>query len=219
MSSWIHTPQVTALLDSLYADAANDRQHHEANARAAMQPANYRERYHNMRKAYMAVGPAFGHLLYTQARIAKARTIVEFGTSFGLSTIYLAAALRDNGGGKVVTTEFEPEKTEQARQNIASAGLSDYVDFRIGDALESLANFPDTIDMLFLDGAKDLYIRILHLLEPRFRPGTIIASDNTDHEEMADFLTYIRTPSNGYTSAAIQTEGPGGKVHEITVRN
>jgi predicted O-methyltransferase YrrM len=165
----------------------------------------------------MAIGREFGHLLYSLARTARARTVVEFGTSFGVSTIYLAAALHDNGGGQVITTEFAPEKAHQARKNLAAAGLEEYVEFRVGDALETLAPSPETIDMLFLDGPKQLYLDVLRLVEPRLPSGATVASDNTDFEGMAAFLEYIRNPDHGYTSTAILTGG--NRAHEITVRN
>jgi len=66
-----------------------------------------------------------GALLYMLARGNGARGIVEFGTSFGLSTIHLAAALRDNGGGKLIGTEFEPNKLVNARANLEAAGLAE----------------------------------------------------------------------------------------------
>lgn len=216
MKSWINTPKVSKLLDTLYEDAAT--QHHRPRG-SEPPPKDSREFFHRMRKAYMAIGPEFGRLLYSQARIAKAKTIVEFGTSFGVSTIYLASALRDNGGGKVVTTEFEEEKAVQAKKNIEAAGLGKYVEFRVGDALQTLANFPEDIDMVFLDGAKELYLSVLQLLECRLRIGGVVASDNADHEGMEPFLDYLRNPVNGYTSSAIFTEGRLGKAHEISVRN
>lgn len=216
MKSWINTPKVTELLDALYEDAAS--QHHRSQS-PEPPPKDSREFYSRMKKAYMAIGPEFGRLLYSQARIAKAKTIVEFGTSFGISTIYLAAAIRDNGGGKVVTTEYEEEKAAQAKKNIEAAGLGDYVEFRVGDARQTLANFPQEIDMIFLDGAKELYLSVLQLLECRLRTGGVVASDNADHEGMEPFLDYLRNPANGYTSAAIFTEGRLGKAHEISVRN
>lgn len=220
MKSWITTPQVTELLASLYADAAiNDplaRKEAEESGALKNPDAPF---FKVMRKAYMAIGPEFGHLLYSLARATKAKTIVEFGTSFGVSTIYLASAIRDNGGGKVITTEFEPDKAEQAKKNLAAAGLTEFVEFRVGDALETLLPTPAQVDMIFLDGAKHLYIEVLRLLEPSLPSGGIVASDNTDHEGMESFLAYIRNPANGYTSAAILTEGHRGKAHEVTVRN
>lgn len=216
MTSWLTAPHVSQLLDTLYADAAVS----DPLARQAVAPgvsgAGF---YHGMKKAYMAIGPEFGKLLYTLARTTKAKTIVEFGTSFGISTIYLASALRDNGGGTVITTEFEPEKAAQAERNISAAGLREYVDFRVGDARESLARDLPEVDMVFLDGAKDLYFDVLKTVEPRLRSGSIVASDNTDHEGMENFLTYIREARNGYTSAAILTgDSATSKGHEISLR-
>jgi len=221
MKSWITTPKVTELLDALYADAAtNDPLVHKA----AQESGAFSERgadfYKGMRKAYMAVGPEFGNLLYSLVRSAKAKNVVEFGTSFGISTIFLASAIRDNGDGKVVTTEFDPDKAERAKRNLIAAGLDEWVEFRVGDALETLSNPPREIDIIFLDGAKELYLDVLKLLEPHLRPLGIIASDNTDHEGMEAFLDYVRNPGNGYTSSAILTAGghrPRG--HEITIRN
>lgn len=215
MKSTITTLAITRLLAALYADA-------EANDPLAHQQARSLDKkdfFQGMRKAYMAIGPEFGHLLYSLTRATRARTVVEFGTSFGVSTIYLAAAVRDNGGGTVITTEFQADKAEQARKNLTGAGLGDLVEFRVGDALQTLAEPPQEIDLVFLDGTKELYLPVLRVLEPKLRSGAIIASDNTDHEDMADFLEYIRTPANGYTSAAICTNGHRGKAHEVTVRN
>jgi predicted O-methyltransferase YrrM len=220
MKSYINTPRVCELLDSLYADAA-------VNDPLAWQEA---ERIRSgggdpvvsaTRKAYMAVPPAFGRLLYSQARAVRAKTIVEFGTSYAISTIHLAAALKDNGGGRVIGTEFDPAKAAQARRNLDAAGLSDYAEVRSGDALQTLAAGIDgEIDMIFLDGAKHLYMDVLKLLEPKLRSGAIIASDNTDHDGMEGFLDYLRNPANGYTSAAILTgTHERNRGHEISVRN
>jgi hypothetical protein len=123
----------------------------------------------------LAVSPETGTLLYLLARSSKARSSIEFGTSIGISTLHLAAALRDNGGGRLISTEFEPSKIAQARANIAAAGLSDLVEIREGDALETLArDSPGQIDLVLLDGAKALYPPVLALLEARLRPGAMI---------------------------------------------
>lgn len=127
--------------------------------------------------------------------------------------------IQDNGGGMVITTEYEPARAKKAWKNITDAGLEDIVEFRVGDALQTLSTSTETVDMLFLDGAKELYIEVLRLLEHRLRPGAVIASDNTDHDGMQAFLDYIRDPGNGYTSAAILTGGYRGKSHEVTIRN
>jgi predicted O-methyltransferase YrrM len=220
MKSSLNDPKVTELLDVLYADAAKsdalNRNMGRASNAAGKTEAEF---YQAARKSYMAVGRDFGNLLYSLARSTKAKTVVEFGTSFGISTIFLASAIRDNGSGKVITTEFEAKKAEQAKRNLAAAGLEQWVEFRVGDALETLSDPPREIDMIFLDGAKSLYLGVLKLLQPQLRSGGIVASDNTDHNGMAAFLDYIRDCRNGYTSAAILTSGERGKAHEITVRH
>jgi predicted O-methyltransferase YrrM len=147
----------------------------------------------------LAVSRATGALLYMLARTMDAHSIVEFGTSFGISTLHLAAALRDNGGGRIITSEFEPSKADRARANIAEAGLADLVEFREGDALETLArDLPARIDLVLLDGAKGLYPEILALLEPHLRPGALILADNADWSQ--DYLAKVRSPAQGYLS-------------------
>lgn len=84
---------------------------------------------------FMALERELAAFCYVQARAGRARTVVEFGTSFGLSTIWLAAAVRDNGGGTVIGTERVPRKAESARAHVREAGLEQYVDIRLGDAL------------------------------------------------------------------------------------
>lgn len=223
MKSSINTTRVRELLDTLYADAAvNDPLAWKAAQETGEQRKPGGSYRGAMRHAYSAVPPDFGRLLYAQARAVRARTVVEFGTSFGISTIHLAAAVRDNGGGRVITTEFIPEKAERAKKNLETAGLADLVEFRVGDALQTLTVPTGEIDLLFLDGAKNLYLDVLRCLEPALRSGAIVASDNTDHEGVEVFLDYLRNPANGYTTSAIFTlrdaeARPHG--HEISVRN
>src|SRR5262245_29850829 len=104
----------------------------------------------------MAVAPEVGRLLYALVRANRPNMIVEFGTSFGLSAIHLAAALRDNGAGKLITTERSAAKAEQAKKNLAEAGLLELVQIRLGDARESLKTTSADIDFLVLDGWKEL---------------------------------------------------------------
>jgi predicted O-methyltransferase YrrM len=160
---------------------------------------DYRDLYGRLKDLALPVSRGTGVLLYMLARSSRARTIVEFGTSFGISTIHLAAALRDNGGGRLVTSEFEPAKVERARANLAAAGLLDLVEIRAGDALQTLAgDLPDDIDLVLLDGAKALYPDVLALLEPHLRPGAAIVADNADHSP--DYLARMRAPASGYLS-------------------
>ena len=133
------------------------------------------------------------------ARATNARAMIEFGTSFGISTLHLAAALRDNGGGKLITTEFEATKIARARANIAASGLADLAEVREGDALETLAqSLPQSIDFVLLDGAKGLYPDILSLVEERLRVGALIVADNAHWSP--DYVTRVRSPEQGYMS-------------------
>jgi predicted O-methyltransferase YrrM len=159
----------------------------------------YLEFYGQMKDVPLPVSRETGLLLYMLARSCHARAIVEFGTSFGISTLHLAAALRDNGGGCLITSEFEPSKIARARKNLADGGVIDLVEFREGDALKTLsANLPETIDLLLLDGAKALYPEILKLVESRLKAGALIVADNADHSP--DYLAHVRSCSNGYMS-------------------
>jgi predicted O-methyltransferase YrrM len=158
---------------------------------ALFRGSDWRALYTHAKDAHLAVSRETGRLLYLLARAGKARAVVEFGTSFGVSTLHLAAALRDNGGGRLVSAEFEPGKVAQARANMAAAGLDDLVEIREGDALETLAHdLPERIDLVLLDGAKVLYGRVLELLEPRLRPGALVIADNVDM--CPDYLARIR---------------------------
>ena len=150
------TPPLAPLLERLFADAdASDEilqqlvgnLSPEERAARMRTMTDYRSFYTRAKDIYLAVSRETAVLLYMLARSAKARTIVEFGTSFGISTLHLAAALKDNGGGHLIGSEFEPSKVVRARANIAAAGLSDLVDIREGDALETLAR----VDTLVVD--------------------------------------------------------------------
>ena len=139
-----------------------------------------------------------------------ARTIVEFGTSFGLSTLHLAAALRDNGGGHLITSEFEPSKVARARHNLTAGGFTDLVEIREGDALQTLSvHLPDRIDLVLLDGAKALYPEILSLVESRLRPGAFLVADNAD-----DSPDYLGARANAREWLHVDAICPGcGAVH------
>jgi predicted O-methyltransferase YrrM len=202
------TPPLSNLLPQLFHDAEHSSSvlenmstnlSAEDRTRLMTSKTDYLEMYERMKDFHLAVSPETGTLLYMLARASKACSIVEFGTSFGISTLHLAAALRDNGGGRIISTEFEPSKIAKAQANIAAAGLSDLVEIRPGDALQTLASdLPDHIDLVLLDGAKSLYPQVLALLESRLRQGAMIVADNADW--CPEYLSRVRTVSNGYLS-------------------
>jgi predicted O-methyltransferase YrrM len=173
----------------------------EDKARLVRSRTDYADLYGRLKDVPLAVSRETGDLLYLLARSTRATSIVEFGTSFGLSTICLASALRDNGGGRLITSEFEPSKVLRAKANLAAAGLADLVEFREGDALATLSrDLPDSVDLLLLDGAKALYADILDLVAPRLRPGALILADNADF--CPAYLERIRSAGSGYRSVA-----------------
>jgi predicted O-methyltransferase YrrM len=174
-------------------------------ARLMTSTDNYQSLYEDLKEFHLAVARETAVLLYVLARSSRARTIVEFGTSFGVSTLHLGAALRDNGGRRLIGTEFERTKIAQARANIAAAGLGDLVEVRAGDALETLAtDLPETIDLVLLDGAKGLYPKVLSLLEPRLRSGALVVADNADWSP--EYLARVRNPAAGYLSVPFASD-------------
>ena len=202
------TAPLAPLLDRLFAEAdekspatssvVNDLSTEEW-ARLMRSKTDYRDMYVRLKDLPLPVSRETGTLLYMLARSSGARTIVEFGTSFGISTLHLAAALRDNGGGRLITSEFEPSKIARAQHNLTAGGLIDLVEIREGDALQTLsADLPDTIDLLLLDGAKSLYLEILNLVEAHLKPGAFIVADNADYSP--EYLAHVRSPGNGYLS-------------------
>lgn len=162
---------------------------------------DYLELYTMLKDLWLPVSRDTGHLLYMLARSSKARAIVEFGTSFGLSTLFLAAALRDNGGGVLIGSEFEPSKIVLARKHFIEGGVNDLIDIREGDALVTLAtDMPEAVDLLLLDGAKALYGDVLNLVENHLRAGALVVADNTNY--CPQYLAHVRDPANGYLSVA-----------------
>jgi predicted O-methyltransferase YrrM len=157
------------------------------------------------REHFLSVAPGTRRLLYLLARASRARTVVEFGTSFGVSTLFLAAAVRDNGGGRVITTEFEPGKAAQARATFEAAGVADLVELREGDALQTLAQgLPERVDLVLLDGAKPLYGPLLELLTPRLRPGALVVADNAG--DSPAYLAQVRADGSRYLSLPVSPE-------------
>ncbi len=145
--STLKTPPLAPLLARLFADAeASTAKLRRERAKAPpddaarrAQSSDYRAFYSGFKEYHLAVSPQTGALLYMLARSMGARSMIEFGTSFGISTLHLAAALKDNGGGRLISTEFEPSKIAQARNNLRAANLHELVEIREGDALETLA--------------------------------------------------------------------------------
>jgi predicted O-methyltransferase YrrM len=194
----LNAPILSALIDRLFTEADAAENGRWPTTRGTDR-SDYLKYYGLLKDQPLAVSRDTGTLLYMLARSIRARSIVEFGTSFGISTLHLAAALRDNGGGRLIGSEFEPSKIKRSRENLAAGGLSDLVEIREGDALQTLArDLPDTIDFVLLDGAKALYPPILSLLEGRLRDGALIVADNAD--DSPEYLARVRSANGGYLS-------------------
>ena len=196
---------VAPLLDRLFGEATSATSpamrtvSREEQARLMTSKTEYLDLYTRLKDLWLPVSRETGNLLYMLTRSIRAKTVVEFGTSFGISTLHIAAALRDNGGGRLITTEFEPSKVARSRQYLVEGGLMDLVEIREGDALTTLAaDLPDSIDLVLLDGAKSLYPEVLALLEPSLRPGALVVADNADF--CPDYLAHVRSPASGYLS-------------------
>lgn len=165
-----------------------------------------------MQDVYMPVSAEGGHLLYALTRAARPRTVVEFGTSFGISTIFLAAGVIDNGAGHVFSTELSTAKVGAARDNLRQGGVDGPVTVLAGDARETLADVPGPIGLVLLDGWKDLYLPVLRLLEPRLAPGALVIADDSSFSSVAGYLAYVRDPAHGYVTVSF----PAGDGMEIS---
>ena len=208
--STLNAPALSALINRLFTEADAAENGRWPSMRATDR-SDYLKYYGLLKDQPLAVSRDTGTLLYMLARAIGARSIVEFGTSFGISTLHLAAALRDNGGGRLIGSEFEPSKIKRARENLTAGGLSDLVEIREGDALQTLArDLPDTIDFVLLDGAKALYPPVLSLLEERLRDGALIVADNAD--DSPEYLARVRSANSGYLSV------PFGEDVELSMR-
>ena len=145
----------------------------------------------------IAVGPATGQLLNILAKSAKAKNLLELGTSYGYSTIWLAEAARATGG-KLISLDKAASKQSYARAMLSKAGLSNYVDFHLGDALNTIASLPGPFDFVLVDVWKELYIGCFDLFYPKLSPGALIAADNmilpnNYREDALKYRKYVRS--------------------------
>ncbi|BBX62600.1 hypothetical protein MSAS_17740 [Mycobacterium saskatchewanense] len=223
------SPLVTEVLERLFDEAqladgalkARFSQEREGRSVAiaellAQEAADYKGLYRGYASNFLNVSAEFGRFLYICARARQAKRVVEFGTSFGISTIYLAVALRDGGGGELIGTELEPSKAQRARQNLSAAGLADIVEIRVGDALDTLrGGVGGPVDLVLLDGAFSLYLPVLKLLEPQLSPGALVIGENAV-DESGPYLEYVRNPDNGYRTMSLPFNP--GRGNELSVR-
>ncbi|MGB8404892.1 MAG: class I SAM-dependent methyltransferase [Mycobacterium sp.] len=211
MTATLNRPEYASIIDRLFADAQLDDQR-----RQGLSPTDYavEERADVCRDFYLSVAPDSGRLLYSLVRALKPTTIVEYGMSYGISTLHLAAAVRDNGAGRIITTEMSSQKLAAARATFAEAGVDDLITVLEGDARTTLKTVTGPVQFVLLDGWPDLDLPVLKILEPVLAPGALILGDNVSLDPKRVYLDYVHAPENGYVSAPI----PLDKGLELTVR-
>ncbi|QMU76685.1 methyltransferase [Streptacidiphilus sp. PB12-B1b] len=207
MTNSLSSPSLQAVLDRLFAAADRDDDTPAPwPAGVSYESASAQQRAEIMQDVYMPISAQGGNLLYALARSCRPQTVVEFGTSFGISTIYLAAAVTDNGAGHVFSTELSAAKVQAARANLDAAGVGGAATILPGDALATLAEIPGPVGLVLLDGWKDLYLPVLKLLEDRLSPGALVVADDITLAGTAPYLAHVRDPANGYVNATFPVE-------------
>lgn len=200
---------IEATLAHLYNDSKYDRikamKGFAKNAFRPIQPANFKD-------VYLSISKEQGEDLKRLIKKNNLKNIVEFGTSFGISTLFLALGVIETKG-RIITTELIESKAQKAIENFKKAGVNDLIEVRIGDAVETLKNHNAPIDLLFLDGWKGLYLPVFQMLESNFHSNTFIYVDNAD---MAETQAFLQTVSRN-DKYQLQTKF-GGEVVLITNR-
>jgi predicted O-methyltransferase YrrM len=168
------------------------------------------ERSHRyMADKLVALEPAKAEFCHLLCRALRATRIVEVGTSYGVSTLYLADAVRANGGGVVIGTEHEPAKAQAARANFQAAGLADLIDLREGDLRETLKVIAGPVDFVLVDIWVEMARPALELIAPHLRPGAVVVADNTTQVRHAygKFFEFVEDPANGLSTMTLPFDG------------
>lgn len=200
MSTTLQDHRVAAALDQMYAKSQEQMSRLRDMRDALSTAKTAQERADAMSDFYIPVTPEAGRLMYSLVRATRPATIVEFGMSFGISALHLASAVRDNGSGRVVTTELSADKIAAAKRTFAETGLEDVITILDGDALSTLAGLDGPVGFVLLDGWKELYLPVIKLLEPKLSPPALIVADNTEMADAQPYLDHVRNAENGYVS-------------------
>ena len=223
MKPYYETDPCAGVVRELFENAKNDRTHMASKIPAAMLQTLMGRSFGkafktaDFKNVYMSISYEEGRVLYQIARSHKLRLIVEFGSSFGISALFLGAALKDQGTGQMIGTEIEPDKVSAARANLARAGLGKVVEIREGDALKTLQVVDEPVDMLFLDGWKDLYLPITQMLLPKMQPGSVLVADNINMfpRELKPFREFLVDEHGG---GFVSTTLPVGNSLEFAIK-
>jgi predicted O-methyltransferase YrrM len=213
--SVVRDPALEGLLAGLHArsDAqALAMQSFDASRSSQVLPPSASEARAFLSDKLVALDSDKAEFCYQLCRASNARRIVEIGTSFGVSTLYLAAAVRDNvevggGDGVVIGTEYEPGKAAAARANFEQAGLSRFIDLREGDLRQTLRYIDGPVDFMLMDIWIVMARPALDLVTPHLRPGAVVIADNTAQyrNEYADYFAFLET--NGFRTMTLPFEG------------
>ena len=202
MTTALQDPRVATALDRMYSESRQQMALllERRDELERLSSASAQERADAMSDLYIPVTPEAGRLLYSLVRATRPTTVVEFGMSFGISAIHLASALRDNGTGRLLTTELSTAKIAAATRTFTETGLDDLITVLEGDALQTLEGVDGPVGFVLLDGWKELYLPVIQLLEARLLPGALVVADNTEMADTKPYLEYMRNPENRYVS-------------------
>ena len=224
MASPLNDPNLEALLNRLHAQS--DAQVEETDAYYERREQEGSLNYDNfcdddmhrfLSDKMVALDRDKAEFCYQLCRSLRATRVVEAGTSFGISTLYLAAAIRDNQveNGVVIGTEHEPSKVKIALENFREAGLSDFIDLREGDLRQTLEDVGGPVDFMLVD-IWDVARPALERVSYSLRPGAIVACDNTTvaREEYRGYFEFVHDPRNRFRTMTVPFRGG----FELTVR-
>jgi predicted O-methyltransferase YrrM len=219
MPSVLNDPKLEPLLAALHAQSDSQEQamatYYAAESGAAQKPHAEDEKAFLSDK-FVALDRDKAEFCYQLCRALDARRVVEAGTSYGVSTLYLAAAVRDNAraaGGNVaavvIGTEYEPAKAAAARANFAAADLAPFIDLREGDLRETLRDVGGPVDFMLVDIWTPMARPALELVAPRLRPGAAVVCDNTAEyrDEYRDYFDFIAAQHPRLRTATLPFRG------------
>jgi predicted O-methyltransferase YrrM len=213
--SVIRDPELECLLTALHARSDGQvaaMRNFDAGRAKQVHPLNEDEVKAFRSDKLVALDRNKAEFCYQLCRANNARRIVEIGTSYGVSTLYLAAAVRDNvraagGNGLVIGTEYEPNKARAARAQFEEAGLSRFIDLREGDLRDTLKQIDGPVDFVLVDIWIAMARPGLELVTPCLKPGAIVVCDNTERHrsEYADYFAFLG--ANGFRTMTLPFDG------------
>jgi predicted O-methyltransferase YrrM len=180
-------------MDDAVTRILNDYEARMAAENELMQTGDTAELMARLDEFLLPVGPDSGRVLNLLIKGAKARSVLELGTSYGYSTVWLAEAVRETGG-RVVSVELADAKAAYARAALGRAGLGNYVEIQVGNAANIVPRLAGPFDFVLVDLWKDLYVTCLDLVYPKLAHGAYVVADNMIYPESAraDAMNYQR---------------------------